>query len=142
MTDMENDKVTFDNLPEMVNELKQELSALKEMVATLLTRTTSLPSGQQPTAVEVPYKHVLCDIDRACEITNYSKSAMYEYARKTDMPGIKKVKKWTFYEDELAAWMETGRKCEIERENEQLLTNIRSSIKHKPRGNVHRILSL
>ena len=41
MTDMENDKVTFDNLPEMVNELKQELSALKEMVATLLTRTTS-----------------------------------------------------------------------------------------------------
>ena len=66
MTDMENDKVTFDNLPEMVNELKQELSALKEMVATLLTRTTSLPSGQQPTAVEVPYKHVLCDIDLAC----------------------------------------------------------------------------
>lgn len=142
MTDMENDKVTFDNLPEMVNELKQELSALKEMVATLLTRTTSLPTESLPAAAEVPYKHVLCDIDRACEITNYSKSAMYEYARKTDMPAIKKGKKWTFYEDELAAWMETGRKSEIERENEQMLTDIRSSIKHKPKGNAHRILSL
>ena len=65
MTDMENDKVTFDNLPEMVNELKQELSALKEMVATLLTRTTSLPSGQHPTAVQDPKKQELTAIHRA-----------------------------------------------------------------------------
>ena len=48
----------------------------------------------------------------------------------------KKGKKLYFYEDELLAWIENGRKKTSEQTYEEMLANMQSGVRHKPKSSV------
>lgn len=128
---MEKKNLSFEQLPQVVAELSENVKGLQTTMTSLLSRVglTPLPENQ----VSNNYRHELCDIDRACAITKKAKSTLYALARKGDMPCIKKGKCWYFFEDELMTWMEQGRRnhsyC-----TKDMLHQIQSDIHHKPKS--------
>ena len=64
-------------------------------------------SELQPPASD---KHVLVEIEDTCRIIRKAKPTIYTLVRKGLLPAYKKGKKLYFYEDELLAWIENGRR--------------------------------
>lgn len=67
-----------------------------------------------------------------------SKSQAYHYTlvRKGLLPAYKKGKKLYFYEDELLAWIENGRRKTSEQTYEKMLANMQGGVRHKPKSSV------
>lgn len=137
-----NNVLSFDQLPQMVCDLTQEVKSLKAMVTLLLPKGSCMDELGN---VYVPdprtdqggpaYQHILCNIQRAMEITKKAKSTIYQLVRNGEMPGMKKGKRLYFYEDELAAWIETGRRQYKEsQDHEATLRTIRAGIRRKPKS--------
>ena len=78
-------------------------------------------SELQPPASD---KHVLVEIEDACRIIRKAKPTIYTLVRKGLLPAYKKGKKLYFYEDELLAWIENGRRKTSEQTYEEMLANI------------------
>ena len=57
------------------------------------------------------------------------------YAKGCFLPN-KKGKKLYFYEDELLAWIENGRRKTSEQTYEEMLANMQGGIRHKPKSSV------
>lgn len=95
---MTNDDMTFDKLPEAVGFLISEISELKTMLQEATKKRTE------------PIKRVPVNIDRACEITGKAKSTIYALVRNREMPSYKAGKNLYFYEDELLAWINSGKR--------------------------------
>lgn len=136
-----NQVISFDQLPQMVSDLTHEVKLLKAMVLQLFpsgstiddSGTIFIPSNHSSVSDTPIYKHVLCDVSRAMEITKKSRSTIYRLVRHGAMPGMKKGKQLYFYEDELAAWIETGRRqCNMDFDHEATLRKIQSGMRHKP----------
>ena len=81
-------------------------------------------------------KHVLVEIDDACHIIRKAKPTIYTLVRKGLLPAYKKGKKLYFYEDELLAWIENGRRKTAEQTYEEMLANMQSGVRHKPKSSV------
>ena len=97
---IQNEKtITFDKLPEAVGYLTEQVIELKKMVSEL-----------KPSPSE---KRVLIEIEDACRIIHKAKATIYTLVRKGILPAYKKGKKLYFYEDELLAWVENGRKTDM-----------------------------
>ena len=127
---MQNEKtITFDKLPEAVGYLTEQVIELKKMVSELKS-----PSSE---------KRVLIEIEDACRIIHKAKATVYTLVRKGMLPAYKKGKKLYFYEDELLAWVENGRKKTSEHENgrkktseqnyDEVLANMQSGMRRKPK---------
>ena len=112
---MQKETVTFDKLPEAVGYLTEQVIELKRMVSEL-----------QPPASD---KHVLVEIEDACRIIRKAKPTIYTLA-------YKKGKKLYFYEDELLAWIENGRRKSAEQTYEEMLANMQGGVRHKPKSSV------
>ena len=104
---MQKETVTFDKLPEAVGYLTEQVIELKKMVAEL-----------QPQPSD---KHVLVEIEDACRIIRKAKPTIYTLVRKGLLPAYKKGKKLYFYEDELLAWIENGRRKTAEQTSRRCL---------------------
>ncbi len=57
----------------------------------------------------------------------------YTLVRKGILPAYKKGKKLYFYEDELLAWVENGRKKTSEQNYDEVLANMQNGMRHKPK---------
>ena len=121
---MENETITFDRLPQAVNYLTEQVIELKKMVSEL-----------QPQPSD---KHVLVEIEDACHIIKKAKPTIYALVRKGVLPAYKKGKKLYFYEDELLAWIENGRRKTSDQTYEEMLAAMQSGVRHKanPRTNI------
>ena len=111
---MQKETVTFDKLPEAVGYLTEQVIELKRMI-----------SEFQPPASD---KHVLVEIE--------AKPTIYTLVRKGLLPAYKKGKKLYFYEDELLAWIENGRRKTSEQTYEEMLANMQSGVRHKPKSSI------
>ena len=120
---MANEQITFDKLPQAVGYLTEQMEQIRQMVAALQPQTSS-------------DKHRLIEIDEACKITRKAKPTIYTLARKGLIPAYKKGKKLYFYEDELLAWIENGRRKTSEQTYEEMLANMQSGVRHKPKSSV------
>ena len=130
MTSNGKKNLSFEQLPQVVAELSENVKVLQATMASLVSKVGITPFTENQ--VSNNYQHELCNIDRACAITKKAKSTLYALARKGDMPCIKKGKCWYFFEDELMNWMEQGRRNHSYR-SEDILHQIRSGIHHKPK---------
>ena len=117
---MANEQITFDKLPQAVGYLTEQMEQIRQMVAALQPQTSS-------------DKHRLVEIDEACKITRKAKPTIYTLARKGLIPAYKKGKKLYFYEDELLAWVENGRKKTSEQNYDEVLANMQNGMRHKPK---------
>lgn len=112
---MDKNEISFENLPKAVAHLLSEVAEIK-----LLVEKT------QPT--ENSSKRVPIGIDEACSIIGKAKPTVYALVRKRLIPCYKNGKKLYFFEDELLAWIESGRKKtvqEIEQQATEFVLNKR-----------------
>lgn len=105
----ESQVITFNDLPQAVWKITQELHDLREMVATL----------QPPKPVR---RHIT--IDEACAILHKAKSTVYTLSRLGQIPSIRQGRKVYFTEEELLKYIDSGRvvtAAEIQAEAEKTL---------------------
>ena len=107
---MQKETVTFDKLPEAVGYLTEQVIELKRIV--------------------------LVEIEDACRIIRKAKPTIYTLVRKGLLPAYKKGKKLYFYENELLAWIENGRRKTSEQTYEEMLANMQGGVRHKPKSSV------
>jgi excisionase family DNA binding protein len=74
----------------------------------------------------IPGKHVPIGIDEACKIIGKAKPTIYDFVRKGILSSYKKGKKLYFYEDELLARIENGRKNTSEQNYNQMLASMQN----------------
>ena len=110
---MKNETLTFDKLPEAVGYLTEQVIELKKMVSEL-----------QPPPSD---KRTLIEIEDAYRIIRKAKATVYRLVQKGILPAYKKGKKLYFYEDELLAWIENGRKETSAQSYEEIVWKINQS---------------
>jgi hypothetical protein len=97
---MVKNEITFDSLPQAVAYLVDEVAAIK-----LLVEKTQNPIRE---------KRVPIGIDDACLIIGKAKPTVYALVRKRLLPCYKNGKKLYFFEDELMAWIQNGKKKTVQ----------------------------
>lgn len=117
---MNKEEITFEKLPQAITYLTEQVAELKQLVSEL-----------QPPQVET---HQLVDIEDACRITKKAKPTIYTLARKGLIPSYKRGKKLYFYEDELLAWIEQGRKGSPLPSYDEILASMHGTVRHKPKS--------
>ena len=91
------EKLTFEQMPEVLSSVLDELKELRAQVA-LLTPQSEVAS------------HRLIDIDEVSHITGKAKATIYSMVCRREIPCCKRGKRLYFYEDEIMRWIEQGRK--------------------------------
>ena len=122
---MEKTVITFNDLPEVVAQLRDEVMSLRS----LLTEQRSVNNAK---AVDT---HVPMSVEEAAEYLGIPKGTLYMKLSEGSIPATKPGKRYCLYRDELDKWLETGRKSQVplsfEEEHEQMLAATRH--KAKPR---------
>ncbi|PXY02484.1 DNA-binding protein [Marinifilum breve] len=93
---MKEDELTFEKLPLAVAHLIKEVNELKLLIESDKKAT---PQERKPIG-----------IDKASKLILKSRSTIYEYARKGLIPCYKTGRRLYFYEDELIAWINNGKR--------------------------------
>ena len=76
------------------------------------------------------------DAGTAADVIRKAKPTIYTLVRKGLLPAYKKGKKLYFYEDELLAWIENGRRKSAEQTYEEMLANMQGGVRHKPKSSM------
>ena len=122
---MEKTVITFNDLPEIVAQLRDEVMSLRS----LLTEQRSVNNAR---AVDT---HVPMSVEEAAEYLGIPKGTLYMKLSEGSIPATKPGKRYCLYRDELDKWLETGRKSQVplsfEEEHERMLAATRH--KAKPR---------
>ena len=122
---MEKTMITFNDLPEVVAQLRDEVMSLRNLL-------TEQRSENNAKAVDT---HVPMSVEEAAEYLGIPKGTLYMKLSEGSIPATKPGKRYCLYRDELDKWLETGRKSQVplsfEEEHEQMLAATRH--KAKPR---------
>lgn len=113
---MNANEISFENLPKAVAHLVDEVAEIKSLVQ----------KGQTP----LPPKRIPIGIEDACKIIGKAKPTVYALVRKRLLPCYKNGKKLYFFEDELMAWIENGRKKTVH----EITAELEASVHKRPSG--------
>lgn len=98
---MDKNEINFNNLPQAVAHLVNEVETIKSLVE----------NSQVPT---IKKQKVPIGIDDACKIIGKAKPTIYTLVRKRLLPSYKNGKKLYFFEEELVEWIKNGRRKTLE----------------------------
>lgn len=93
-------EITFNNLPEAVSSLADEIGEIKR----LLTQKASEPQ---------PEPEQLLTVQQAAEFLKLSVPTLYTYVQRAQIPVCKRHKRLYFSKSELLSWIKAGRKKTI-----------------------------
>ena len=120
---MQNTELTFNDLPQVVAQLRDEVMGMRAM----LSRQQEL--SDKPTKEN---RHKPMTVEEAIEYTHIPKGTMYMKLEDGTIPATKPGRRWLLYQDELDRWLEANRRNTVpltaDEENEAIL----SSHKRKP----------
>lgn len=120
---MTQDSLTFNDLPQVVAQLRDEVMGMR----TMLSRQQEL--SNKPTKEN---RHKPMTVEEAIEYTHIPKGTMYMKLEDGTIPATKPSRRWLLYQDELDRWLEANRRNAVpltaDEENEAIL----SSHKRKP----------
>ncbi len=119
---MEKTILTFNDLPEVVAQLRDEVMSLRS----LLTEQRSVNSAK---TVDT---HVPMSVDEAAEYLGIPKGTLYMKLSEGTIPATKPGKRYCLYRDELDKWLETARKNPVPLSDEELNKSLSSSHRRKP----------
>ena len=111
---MEKTILTFNDLPEVVAQLRDEVKSLRS----LLTEQRSVNNVQA--------------VDEAAEYLGIPKGTLYMKLSEGGIPATKPGKRYCLYRDELDKWLESSRKNPVPLSDEELNESISSSHRRKP----------
>ncbi len=114
--------LTFNDLPEVVAQLRDEVMSLKS----LLAEQCSVNNAK---TVDT---HVPMSVDEAAEYLGIPKGTLYMKLSEGTIPATKPGKRYCLYRDELDKWLETARKNPIPLSDEELNKSLSSSHRRKP----------
>lgn len=124
---METPSITFDQLPYMVSGLSEKLDRVLDILDKL--------GIANPIKNAKPSRRLVY-AKEACQIIGKSLSTLYRgiKAPNDPIPSYKRGKLLYFYEDELYAWIENGRKHSVAPSLAETATAITIGMKRRPRG--------
>lgn len=124
---MEASTITFDQLPHVVGGLSEKLDRVLE----LLEKAGFIGHSKQ----SKPSRRLVY-AKEACQIIGKSLSSLYRgiKAPNDPIPSYKRGKLLYFYEDELYAWIENGRKHSVAPSLAETAAAITAGMKRRPRG--------
>ena len=102
MENNERRKITFDEMPNVIAEIRETVLQLARQIGEMKV--------SDPAAAEKG-SHVPIGTKRACEITGKARNTLYRYTAHGLIPCYKRGKQIYFFEDELLEWVRSG-KCE------------------------------
>ena len=119
---MEKTVITFNDLPEVVAQLRDEVMSLRS----LLTEQRSVNNAK---AVDT---HVPMSVDEAAEYLGIPKGTLYMKLSDGSIPATKPGKRYCLYRDELDRWLEPSRENPVPLSDEELSESMSSSHRRKP----------
>ena len=111
---MEKTMITFNDLPEVVAQLRDEVMSLRS----LLTEQRSVNNAKA--------------VDTHVEYLGIPKGTLYMKLSEGSIPATKPGKRYCLYRDELDKWLESSRKNPVPLSDEELCESISSSHRRKP----------
>ena len=124
---MEASTITFDQLPHVVGGLSEKLDRVLELLE---------KAGIAGHSKQSKPSRRLVYAKEACQIIGKSLSSLYRgiKAPNDPIPSYKRGKLLYFYEDELYAWIENGRKHSVAPSLTETAAAITAGMKRRPRG--------
>jgi len=119
---MSNEPLTFNDLPQVVAELRDEVSGMKALLLNLQNRPTQQREN----------RHRPVTPEQVAEYTNIPLATIYQKLANREIPGSKPGKRWVIYLDEIDKWLEANRKNPIPLTDEEQNAAILASHKRKP----------
>ena len=120
---MEQTVLTFNDLPQVVAQLRDEVKGMRAMLSRQQTESN------KPTKEN---RHKPMTVEEAIEYTHIPKGTMYMKLEDGTIPATKPGRRWLLYQDELDRWLEANRRNAVpltaDEENNAILT----SHKRKP----------
>ena len=117
---MVKETLTFNDLPQVVAELRDEVVGMK--VALL-----DLQKGQTKQRMERVRRTM--NVEEAADYLRMPLNTLYMKLQKGEVPGMKPGKRWVLFSDELDKWLEANRKnavpLTVDEENEAILSSHR-----------------
>lgn len=120
---MQNNPLTFNDLPDVIGHLASKMEKIEGMLLQVLNR--------QP-KTEGTDRHVPLTVEQACKYLNMPKATFYYKVGRDEIPAIKQGKRYYVYQDELDAWLESARKTAVPPSAEQEKAAIPASHRCKP----------
>jgi len=121
---MENQKISFEELPQVTCELLKEVQQLKETLSRFMEQTCS--SKQEKT-------NEMVGIEEACQILGLKKPTLYHKVQKKEIKSYKPLgcKMILFKRSDLMEWIEhNGRNFDMD----SIKAQIENCIRHKPKS--------
>ena len=119
---MKNNELTFNDLPQVVAELRDEVSGMKALLLNLQNRQTQQKEN----------RHRPVTPEQVAEYTNIPLATIYQKLANREIPGTKPGKRWVIYLDEIDKWLEANRKNAVPLTLEEQNAAILASHKRKP----------
>ena len=119
---MTKDQITFNDLPQVIAELRDEVSGMKALLLNLQNRPTQQREN----------RHRPVTPEQVAEYTNIPLATIYQKLANREIPGSKPGKRWVIYLDEIDKWLEANRKNPIPLTDEEHNAAILTSHKRKP----------
>ena len=119
---MTKDQITFNDLPQVIAELRDEVSGMKALLLNLQNRPTQQREN----------RHRPVTPEQVAEYTNIPLATIYQKLANREIPGSKPGKRWVIYLDEIDKWLEANRKNPIPLTDEEQNAAILASHKRKP----------
>ena len=116
------EQITFNDLPQVVAELRDEVSGMKALLLNLQNRSTQQREN----------RHRPVTPEQVAEYTNIPLATIYQKLANREIPGSKPGKRWVIYLDEIDKWLEANRKNPIPLTDEEQNAAILASHKRKP----------
>ena len=116
------DQITFNDLPQVIAELRDEVSGMKALLLNLQNRPTQQREN----------RHRPVTPEQVAEYTNIPLATSYQKLANREIPGSKPGKRWVIYLDEIDKWLEANRKNPIPLTDEEQNAAILASHKRKP----------
>ena len=117
---MVKETLTFNDLPQVVAELRDEVIGMKVLLS-------GLQKGQ--TQQKIQRVHRTMNVEEAADYLRMPLNTLYMKLQKGEVPGSKPGKRWVLYSDELDKYLEVKRKNAVpmtmEEENDAILASHR-----------------
>ena len=119
---MQNELLTFNDLPMVVGRLADEIAALRQKIDLLQENTR--PVGQNT--------HIPMSVEEAAVYLRIPLNTLYAKLSAGTIPATKPGKRYCLYQDELDKWLESNRKNPVPLTDEENNAAILGSHRRKP----------
>lgn len=118
---MNNNEITFNDLPQVVAQLRDEVMGMKALLAR--------QQDESKRHLDSEKRHKPMTVDEAAAYMRIPLGTLYMKLADGSLPATKPGKRWVLYQDELDKWLEANRRNAVpltaDEENEAILSSHR-----------------